>query len=101
MQYRSVLAQFALALFLVILGWFSFPSHRTGESSKQGTARHAAASFALAEKEKGEQRRPLRDDETTPEIVQRAKEILDTNAGAPIGTEVPFEIGDRAYVGRI
>ena len=43
----------------------------------------------------------VRPGETTTEIAQRAREILDANSNAPIGTEVPFEVDGRAYVGRI
>ena len=45
--------------------------------------------------------RHLRSDETTPEVAQRAREILDANDRAPFGTEVPFEVDGRSYVGRI
>jgi hypothetical protein len=45
--------------------------------------------------------RLLRGDETTPEVAQRAREILDANQGAAYGTEVPFEVDGRSYVGRI
>jgi hypothetical protein len=47
------------------------------------------------------QRRPVRGEEMTPEIAQRAREILDGYSGAPFGTEVPFEIDGQPYIGRI
>jgi hypothetical protein len=45
--------------------------------------------------------RHLRSGETTPEVAQRAREILDANDRAPFGTEVPFEVDGHSYVGRI
>ena len=45
--------------------------------------------------------RHIRADEATPEVAQRAREILDANQNAPYGTEVPFEVDGRSYVGRI
>jgi hypothetical protein len=45
--------------------------------------------------------RHLRSEETTPEIARRARQILDANPSAPFGTEVPFEVDGRSYVGRI
>jgi len=45
--------------------------------------------------------RPLQAGEASSEIAQRARQILDENADAPFGTEVPFEIDGRSYVGRI
>jgi hypothetical protein len=60
-----------------------------------------APQLMLAGKTQESQRRPLRPEETTPAIEQRAKEILDDHRDVPIGTEVPFEISGRPYVGRI
>ena len=45
--------------------------------------------------------RHLRSDEGSPEVARRAREILDANQNAPYGTEVPFEVDGRSYVGRI
>jgi hypothetical protein len=43
--------------------------------------------------------RPLRPDEVTPELVKRADDLL-WNHSAPIGTDVPFEVGGKNYVAR-
>jgi hypothetical protein len=95
MKHRAVLAQVALAALVIGLSSFSrLASHRVGTG-------HAAASLALDGQSKDGQRQPLSDEETTPAIARRAKEILDANQGAPLGTEVPFEIDGHSYVGRI
>jgi hypothetical protein len=47
------------------------------------------------------QRRAVRGEEMTPEIAQRAREILDGHRDVAFGTEVPFEIDGQGYIGRI
>jgi hypothetical protein len=39
--------------------------------------------------------------EVTPELTRKAEEILRENAGAAIGTEIPFGMNGRRYVARI
>jgi hypothetical protein len=39
--------------------------------------------------------------EVTPELAQRAQKLLEENADAPIGTEIPFTLGEKRYIGRI
>jgi hypothetical protein len=43
--------------------------------------------------------RPLRPDELNPELVKRADDML-WNHSAPIGTDVPFEVGGKQYIAR-
>jgi hypothetical protein len=45
--------------------------------------------------------RPLRPDELTDELMRASERILEQNADAPIGAEVPFSHGGRRYVARI
>jgi hypothetical protein len=47
------------------------------------------------------QRRHVRGDEMSSEIARRAREILDANSDSAYGTEVPFEVDGRSYIGRI
>ncbi|HEX6272805.1 MAG TPA: hypothetical protein VFZ53_07195 [Polyangiaceae bacterium] len=39
--------------------------------------------------------------EVTPELAERAQRILDEHADAPVGTEIPFTLGGKRYIGRI
>lgn len=39
--------------------------------------------------------------EVTPELTRKAEELLRENAGAAIGTEIPFSLKGRRYVARI
>ena len=39
--------------------------------------------------------------ETSPEIVQRAEQILAEHSDAPVGTEIPFVLNGKRYVGRV
>ena len=97
MPVREVFAQVALLFFLV-----SAPSSCSRTKSRQaGPATQGAPGPMLAGLTEGPRRQPLRPEETTPAIEQRAKDILDANHGAAMGTEVPFEIDGRAYVARI
>jgi hypothetical protein len=96
MPFRVVLAQFALAGLIVVFGACS-----RSPSKRQPGASRGAPNVAVAGLAADERRKPLSPEETTPEIEKRAKDILDANEGAPIGTEVPFEIGAHAYVARI
>jgi hypothetical protein len=43
--------------------------------------------------------RPLRPDELTPELVQRADDLL-WNHPAPLGVDVPFEVNGKNYIAR-
>jgi hypothetical protein len=45
--------------------------------------------------------RRLRDDEVTAAVRDMAKKIIQEHHGDPVGTNVPFEIGGKQYVGRI
>jgi hypothetical protein len=96
MSFRALLAQLTLAVLIFEAGGCS--RARAGD---EGGPTHGDPKVALAGLASGEERRPLRSEETTPEIEQRAKEILDAKQDAPIGTEVPFEIGGRSYVAQI
>jgi hypothetical protein len=43
--------------------------------------------------------RPLRPDELNPELVKRADDLL-WNHPAPVGVDVPFEVGGKNYIAR-
>jgi hypothetical protein len=43
--------------------------------------------------------RPLRPEEVTPDLVKRADDML-WNHSAPVGTDIPFEVGGKNYVAR-
>lgn len=90
---RTSLAPIIFCAFLVTL---SACSH---QKSPRATQKPPRAPFAGTINVP--QRRPVRGEEMTPEIAQRAREILDGNSGAPFGTEVPFEIDGQTYIGRI
>jgi hypothetical protein len=95
MPVREVFARVVLLAFLLT------PTDCSRIKSRQDGATRSTSAPALAGLMQAPQRRPLQPQETTPEIEQRAKEILDAKQDAPMGTEVPFEIDGRAYVARI
>lgn len=39
--------------------------------------------------------------EPTPEIIQKAEEILRSNEDAPYGREIPFRLNGKRYVARV
>jgi hypothetical protein len=45
--------------------------------------------------------RRLDDNEVTPALAQKSATLLDDNAGAPLGTEIRFELEGRQYLARI
>jgi hypothetical protein len=97
MPVREVFARVALLSFLLLA-----PSSCSRSKSRQaGLATQGTPGPLLAGLTEGPRRQPLRPEETTSAIEQRAKEILDANQDAAMGTEVPFEIDGRAYVARI
>lgn len=59
---------------------------------------HERAAFAASP---DGNRHRLEDQDVTPELQQKAVAILRESAGAPLGTEVPFDFGGVHYVGRI
>jgi len=71
------------------------PATTTEKVSPKGTKVAFAGTVGVP------QRRAVRGEEMTPEIAQRAREILDANRDAAFGTEVPFEIDGHPYIGRI
>jgi hypothetical protein len=100
MRVRDVVASIALCAALVVpiacsrqkpLPDVAAPQKPTSKSSKPPFAGTVNVP----------QRRAVRGEEMTPEIAQRAREILDGNRDAAFGTEVPFEIDGHSYVGRI
>ena len=96
MPVREIFARVALLALLLT------PTACSRTKSRQaGAEARGASPLLLAGQAQAPGRRPLRPQETTAEIERRAKEILDANSGAEIGTEVPFEIDGRAYVARI
>jgi hypothetical protein len=97
MAVREVFAQVALLSFLLLA-----PSTCSRTKSRPaGPATQGTPGRVLAGLTEGPRRQPLRPEETTPAIEKRAKEILDANHDAAMGTEVPFEIDGGAYVARI
>jgi hypothetical protein len=87
---------------VVLLALLLTPTDCSRIKSRQaGGASRGTSPPALAGLTEAPQRRPLQPQETTPQIEQRAKEILDAKHDSPIGTEVPFDIDGRAYVARI
>lgn len=48
-----------------------------------------------------EKLRRLRPSEVTVAITKEARRIIDANYTKPFGTEIPFQIGGKHYVGRI
>ena len=95
MSFRVVLAQFASVALIALVGACS------RSSSERSAAARGAPKVAVAGLAADEARKPLTAEETTPAIEKRAQEILDSNAAAPLGTEVPFEMDGHAYVARI
>jgi hypothetical protein len=95
MPARAILAQFIFSA--LIFGTFACSRSR----SHPAGAAAGDPELALAGLATQGARKPLRDEEITPEIERRAKEILDAHTDAPVGTEIPFEVGDHSYVGRI
>jgi hypothetical protein len=96
MPVREVFVYVVLFALLLTQSDCSRTKSRQGGGATQGTSPPALAGLGQAP-----QRPPLRPQETTPEIERRAKEILDANDDAPMGTEVSFEVDGRAYVARI
>jgi hypothetical protein len=66
------------------------------------SAPRAAPRVATAEASQPTSERRLLDDRrVTPELSQKAREILHDYADAPMGTEIPFDLHGERYVGRI
>jgi hypothetical protein len=100
MDFRVHLARTACAILMVVSACARQKSAQVGPAP-QASAAPPKMSRPVVAGPTNPALRLLRSEETTPEIAQRAREILDANRDAPFGTEVPLEIDGRSYVGRI
>jgi hypothetical protein len=88
----------ALVAGVLLGGAFGCRATNRASSGVTSTLVHEPAALAG---DKTDERRRLEEREVTPELQQKAVDILRDNAGAPLGTEVSFEVGLTHYVGRI
>jgi hypothetical protein len=81
---------------------FAFLGCSRGESSNPTRPMRAdLLPTAKAEDSERTKLRPVSPGETTPAIEQRAKEILEAHADAPLRTEIPFDNEGKSYIARI
>jgi hypothetical protein len=102
MGLRAIAASFvfcAVAVAVAVSGCAQPRSTAAAPPAQSGAPKGAKRPFAGTVNVP--RRRPVRSEEMTPEIVQRARQILDGSRDVGFGTEVPFEIDGQAYIGRI